>query len=78
MEEDPRSKEEDEDVFHFIGYVPYEGQLYELDGLQAGPISFGECTDENWLQKARDQIQTRIQKYAQTEIRFNLLAICQD
>lgn len=33
IEEDPRSKGEDDDVFHFIGYVPYEGQLYELDGL---------------------------------------------
>jgi ubiquitin carboxyl-terminal hydrolase L5 len=61
-----------------VGYVPYNGQLYELDGLQAGPISFGQCTDENWLSLARDQIQARIQKYAQSEIRFNLLAIVQD
>jgi hypothetical protein len=32
--------------------------------LQAGPISFGECTDENWLALAREKIQERIQKYA--------------
>ena len=53
MEED-RAAKEDDDVFHFIGYVPYKNQLYELDGLQDGPISFGECTDENWLALARE------------------------
>ena len=78
IEEDDRAAKDDDDCFHFVGYVPYGGQLYELDGLQEGPISFGECTDDNWLSLARDQIQTRIQKYAQSEIRFNLLALVQD
>jgi len=75
IEDDDKPAKDDDDVFHFIGYVPHNGQLYELDGLQAGPISFGECTDENWLSKAREQIQKRIEKYAASEIRFNLLAI---
>ena len=44
----------EEDAFHFISYVPFNGQLYELDGLQPGPISFGPCTDENWLSLARE------------------------
>lgn len=44
----------EEDAFHFISYVPFKGQLYELDGLQRGPISFGPCTEENWLALARD------------------------
>lgn len=78
IEEDDRAAKDDDDCFHFVSYVPYEGQLYELDGLQDGPISFGECTEDNWLSLARDQIQARIQKYAQSEIRFNLLAIVQD
>lgn len=46
----------DDDVFHFISFVPHKGQLYELDGLQAGPISFGPCTEEDWLGKAREAI----------------------
>lgn len=54
IEDDDRQGGKEEDVFHFIGYVPNNGQLYELDGLQAGPISFGECTDENWLALARE------------------------
>lgn len=56
MEEVEKGATDDDDVFHFISFVPFNGQLYELDGLQAGPISFGECTEENWLEKAREQI----------------------
>ena len=34
-------------------YVPYRGQLYELDGLQKGPIDLGACTKEDWLGKVQ-------------------------
>jgi hypothetical protein len=40
---------QDDDVFHFVAYMPIKGKLYELDGLQAGPIPHGDCTDENWI-----------------------------
>jgi ubiquitin carboxyl-terminal hydrolase L5 len=78
MEEDTKAATDDDDVFHFISFVPVNGQLYELDGLQPGPISFGSCTTDDWLGKAREQIQARIQKYSETEVRFNLLAITGD
>lgn len=78
--EDDQSKhaKEDDDVYHFVSYVPHKGTLYELDGLQPGPISFGEVTEENWLTKAKEEIQKRIEKYSATEIRFNLLAVIDD
>ena len=48
-EEDKKAAKEDDDVFHFISFVPVKGKLYELDGLQPGPITFGDVTPENWL-----------------------------
>jgi len=64
-----------EDAFHFLSYVPVNGRLYELDGLKAGPIDLGECTEENWVSLAAPIIQTRMESFAKAEIKFSLLAV---
>jgi len=73
--EDQRAGTGDEDLFHFIAYMPVNGQLYELDGLKKGPISHGACTAGDWMAKACPVIQARIERYASSELRFNLMAI---
>lgn len=77
FELDNSKSSKDEDVFHFISYVPINGRLYELDGLKEGPIDWGE-TGDNWFDVARPLIQRRIKKYSEGEIHFNLMAVVSD
>ena len=72
-----KSSKGTEDVFHFISYIPFQGKVYELDGLQQGPILHGESND-NWIDAARLAINQRIANYASNEIRFTLLALTEN
>nr|CCA22598.1 ubiquitin carboxylterminal hydrolase putative [Albugo laibachii Nc14] len=79
--EERKHENDDDEVYHFIAYVPVNGKVYELDGLQEEPISIGNIpatsnsNNTAWLDIACPKIQARIEKYATSEIRFNLLAL---
>lgn len=68
-----------DDAYHFIGYMPIDGRLYELDGLKDGPIDHGVIPDtSDWFDIVHPIIMKRINKYTDGEIHFNLLAIVSD
>ncbi|TKA70771.1 hypothetical protein B0A55_05468 [Friedmanniomyces simplex] len=71
----------DDDVYHFIAYASINSTLYELDGLQPAPIRHSErggCKSEDFAEAVVPVLQRRIERYPATEIRFNLLAMCED
>ncbi|KAG0169664.1 ubiquitin carboxyl-terminal hydrolase [Apophysomyces sp. BC1034] len=74
---DPRASK-DEDLFHFIAYLPIHGALYELDGLSSGPVRLGACTDDDWLSKANEAIMARMGQYGAAELHFSLMALTGD
>lgn len=79
FELDPKTEAKNEDVFHFVGYMPIDGRVYELDGLKDGPIDLGVVpTDKDWIDVVRPVIQKRINKYNEGEIHFNLMALVSD
>ena len=77
FEFDSKKADKDDDVFHFVSFVPINGRIYELDGLKAGPVDHGPA-GEDWTDAVRPVIEARMMKYTQGEIHFNLMAIIQD
>ena len=78
FEIEERAATKDDEMFHFIAYIPFNGKLYELDGCQGGPIYLGDVDEETWLPVAREEINKRIATYESKEVRFNLLAVTGD
>ena len=78
FEFDAKFAKEDDDVFHFVAYVPIKGRIYELDGLREGPLDHGAIPEgQDWISAVKPIIEARISKYQAGEIHFNLMAVIQ-
>ena len=79
-EESSKPVKSGEDVYHFIAYVPFQGAVYELDGLKEGPILLGTYDERSisWKDVARPAIEARMAKYSASETHFTLLSVCED
>ncbi|KAF5003395.1 hypothetical protein FDECE_10052 [Fusarium decemcellulare] len=80
----PRKKKVRSDYgFHFIAYVPAGGHVWELDGLQSKPHRLAHSfrldgvPEGDWTSVARPQIEGRMLQYEESQLSFNLLALCQ-
>jgi hypothetical protein len=66
-------------VYHFVAYIHFKDKIYEIDGLQEGPILIEDNVQKyDWINKVKPAIMNRISLYANNEIKFNLLAIVPD
>lgn len=49
------------EAFHFVSFVPIDGQLFELDGLKPYPMNHGPWQkDEDWTDKFRCTMEDRL------------------
>ncbi|XP_022697821.1 ubiquitin carboxyl-terminal hydrolase isozyme L5-like isoform X1 [Varroa jacobsoni] len=79
VEFEQKAAKHDDDIYHFVGYIHFKGKVFELDGLQEGPLEHCEVpVGEDWLKYARPVIEQRMGQYAQGEIHFNLMALVKD
>jgi len=79
FELDQKVADKDDDVFHFVTYVPIGGRIYELDGLKEGPVDHGKVPEgTDWLDGVIPILMERMAKYQAGEIQFNLMAVIQD
>ena len=65
----------DDDVFHFIEYVPFNGKVYELDGLKPGPIVVGAADGDEWLGVAQQAVGARFERYVKRALLLLLLLL---
>ncbi|KAF9261736.1 cysteine proteinase [Marasmius fiardii PR-910] len=85
----PKKKEEkeveDEEAYHFIGYVSAYGKVWELDGFKSDPLEVGELPSNssssssntaNWMDIVRPALRMKMAKYGdEGGGRFSLLAV---
>ena len=72
---------EDEEGFHFIAYMPIDGHVWKLDGLDSFPQDIGtfDAADGgDWMNITQPMLQTRMAMYEGAEIEFNLMAVVHD
>ncbi|CAG9574508.1 putative ubiquitin carboxyl-terminal hydrolase [Leishmania major strain Friedlin] len=75
----------DADVYHFVSFVYRHGHIWELDGLQEGPLQCREATDANYREALVEVVQRRIDDIAAKDttgagqgISFSLMTIVDD
>ncbi|CEF69341.1 Ubiquitin carboxyl-terminal hydrolase isozyme L5 [Strongyloides ratti] len=70
---------EKEEAYHYVTFIPYNGHVYELDGLKDGPIDHGSYDmAKGWLPEVIECLKKKIETYSKGEINFSLMAVVGD
>ncbi|KAL8973274.1 MAG: hypothetical protein Q9183_000074 [Haloplaca sp. 2 TL-2023] len=73
-----KGSNEEDAGFHFIAFVPVEGKVWKLDGLQRQPQNLGPVTSSDWVMQVAPEIESRMAQYEDGQIEFAILALVQE
>ena len=67
------------DIYHFITFIHFKNDIYEIDGLREGPILIYKNVEfKDWIKKLIPSLTEKINFCANNDIKFNLLALMPD
>ncbi|KAJ2986944.1 hypothetical protein NUW58_g4787 [Xylaria curta] len=75
----PSKRDYEPGTYHYIAFVPVDGQVWELDGLENMPLCLGPYArdlPDAWVNIASEAIQKRMRRQNNEFLNFNLLAVC--
>jgi ubiquitin carboxyl-terminal hydrolase L5 len=85
IEDKLRSKEEEEEAYHFVTFLYRDGSVWELDGLREGPILVAPAAADNWIDVACEKLSERLEELGRLDtsgsgqgISFSLMAVVKD
>lgn len=68
-----------DDGFHFVAFMPINGGVWKLDGMEKVPQNLGACSGEqDWLGIAQTELLARVLQYQEGQIEFSLMAVIKD
>ncbi|KAF2459662.1 ubiquitin carboxyl-terminal hydrolase [Lineolata rhizophorae] len=76
--DDNADEDENDQAFHFIAFVPINGEVWQLDGLDRQPRNLGAYLEGNWLGSVAPLLVDKMAAYEQEEIEFNLMSLVKD
>ena len=71
----------DEEGFHYTAYLPINGRVWQLDGLDSYPHLVGDFDaggGGDWMNVAEQAIKTRMAMFGDDFIQYNLMAVVHD
>jgi ubiquitin carboxyl-terminal hydrolase L5 len=68
----PKQKKSD-DAWHYKAFIPLDGKVWVLDGLEWNPVCLGEATADSWIPIAVDEL---VKKLSVAGDLSSILAIC--
>ena len=69
------AKDDESAGFHFIAFVPIDGQIWKLDGLERQPQKVCSIDDDDWICQIKPQIKARMAEYEEGQIEFSILSL---